>query len=267
MKQRLNLISVLLVKFSPLKAGWLLVLFIAFSFPVFSDNRQLAKEAVADYDKGKYEEAVKKYEQIIASGETSYELYFNIANAYYKSNKLGKAIYYYELAHKLNPADENVKHNLTIANKFTKDQIEQKENYFAKNVEAGILNFLTTTGWAWLSIIGLALACLCFSLFRITQKNGMRRFLFWIGILALVKCVAALIIGFMALNNIEEKTQAVIISAEVNVMNAPTGDAKTQFTLHEGTKAHVLESNAQWTSISLDNGNEGWVPTKDIGLF
>jgi uncharacterized protein YgiM (DUF1202 family) len=37
--------------------------------------------------------------------------------------------------------------------------------------------------------------------------------------------------------------------------------------LHEGTKVSVLESNPDWTNIKLENGNEGWVKTTDVGLF
>ncbi|MDP2387980.1 MAG: tetratricopeptide repeat protein [Bacteroidota bacterium] len=242
-----------------------LLLFISLS--TFATNEQLVTEAKQAYDKGKYEQAISNYEKIISSGYSSASLYYNLGNAHYKKNEIGKAIYNYELAHKLDPTDENSKHNLTLANKRTKDQIEQKENYFAKNIESGILNFLSTTGWAWLTIIALTFACLFFILFKITERQKLKRLFFWLGALALIKCVAGFIIGFMALTNIEEKTQAIILSQEVNVMNSPTKDAKSQFSLHEGTKVHVLETNVEWTSISLDNGNEGWLPTKDIGLF
>ena len=269
MKQKVNHIKNIFLRVSiPGKKGMLcLSLLLFISATAFSTNEQLVKDAKEAYDKGKYEQAIANYEKIISTGYTSSALYYNLGNAYYKNDRIGKAIYYYELAHKLEPTDENIKHNLTIVNKRTKDQIEQKENYFAKNIEAGILNFLSTSGWAWLTIIALSFACIFYVLFKITERKKLKRLFFWIGTLALLKCVAGLIIGFMALNNIEQKTQAIILSAEVSILNAPTNDAKPQFTLHEGTKVHVLETTATWTAISLDNGNEGWLPTKDIGLF
>ena len=248
-------------------AAFLLFLFLVSTTAFADNNDKLAADAKREYDKANYKEAAANYEKIIASGLTSSKLYFNAANAYYKSRQTGKAIYYYELPHKLDPADEDIKHNLTIANKLTRDQVEQKENYFAKNIEAGILHLFSTTGWAWMSIITLTIACLCFAFFRLSSRQNIRRALFWLGVIALVKCLASMIIGSMALNNIEKKTQAIILAQEVKVLNAPTADAKSQFNLHEGTKVHVLETNVQWTSISLDNGNEGWVATKDIGLF
>lgn len=248
------------------KIMWLCIFFLA-SIHLFSNNQQLIAAAKQAYDKGKYEEAISSYEKIVISGYTSSALHFNLANAYYRNEQIGKAIYHYELAHKLDPTDESIKHNLTIVNKRTKDQIEQKENYFAKNIEAGILNFLPTSGWAWMSIIALSVSCIFFILFKIIEKQKLKRLVFWLGVLALIKCIAAFFIGYMALNNIEKKTLAIILSQEVTVLNSPTKDAKSQFSLHEGTKVHVLETTAEWTSIRLDNGNEGWLPTKDIGLF
>ena len=30
---------------------------------------------------------------------------------------------------------------------------------------------------------------------------------------------------------------------------------------------YVIEYNDTWTNIKLENGNEGWIKTADIGLF
>ena len=40
-----------------------------------------------------------------------------------------------------------------------------------------------------------------------------------------------------------------------------------KFNLHEGTKTSILETNENWTNIKLENGNEGWIKTTEIGLF
>lgn len=32
-------------------------------------------------------------------------------------------------------------------------------------------------------------------------------------------------------------------------------------------KSSVLETNADWTNIKLENGNEGWLKTSEVGLF
>ncbi|MCD6066590.1 MAG: ion channel protein [Bacteroidetes bacterium] len=269
MKQKPDTIltSILRLLPAPGKTGSFLSVFLLFAFSLFADNSDLSKSAAKAYEKGEYKNSISDYEKIVGSGETSAALYYNLANAYYKNNELGKAIYNYELAHKLNPADEDVKHNLTIANKRKKDTIEQKENYFAKNIEAGVLNLFSTTGWAWITICTLAFSLLLFAGFRLSISVGVRRIFFWLGSFSLVACVVAFIIGFLALNAVTRQTQAIVLASEVQVLNSPTANAKSQFVLHEGTKVEILVTNDEWTSVLLENGNEGWVPTKDIGVF
>lgn len=244
---------------------FLLALLLSCSANLFADNTTLLSSAKKAFDKAEYENAIADYQKIVASGEVSSELYYNLGNAYYKNNEIGKAIYQYQLAHKLNPSDEDVKHNLTIANKRTVDQIEVKENYFAKNIESGILHIFSTTGWAWFSIISLFFAALFFALFKISDR--MRKLLFWFGSFSVLICLLSFILGYFALDEITSHKNAIVLAQEVSALNAPTEGAKEQFKLHEGAKVNVLESNSTWTSVQLDNGNEAWIETKDLGLY
>lgn len=243
----------------------LLALLLSCSASLFADNTALLSSAKKAYDKAEYDKAIADYQKIITSGEVSSELYYNLGNAYYKNNEIGKAIYQYQLAHKLNPSDEDVKHNLTIANKRTVDQTEVKENYFAKNIESGILHIFSTTGWAWFSIICLFLGMLFFVLFKISDKR--KELHFWLGFFGLLICLLSFIPGYFALDEITSNKNAIVLAKEVSSLNAPTANAKEQFKLHEGAKVAVLESNTDWTSIQLDNGNEGWIETKKLGLY
>lgn len=243
----------------------LLALMLSCSAHLFADNAALLTSAKKAYDKAEYDKAISDYEKIVASGEVSYQLYYNLGNAYYKNNEIGKAIYQYQLAHKLNPSDEDIKHNLTLANKRTVDQIEVKENYFAKNIQSGVLHGLTTTGWAWFSIVALFLGMLFFALFKISER--MRKLFFWLGSFSVLACIIAFIIGSFALESITANKNAIVLAQQVSALNAPTADSKEQFKLHEGAKVNVLESNATWTSVQLDNGNEGWIETKQLGLY
>lgn len=241
----------------------LIVLFCFVSHLFFGN--ELIEKAKNAYDKGDYKVAIENYEKIIAGGEASSLLHYNLANAYFKNNQIGKAIYQYHLAHKLDPADKDIKHNLTIVSKKTKDQIENKENYFVKNIESGVLTAYSLNGWAWSSIISLSFALVFFIVFLI--NDNFKKLFFWLGAIHVLIFIGSLIIGFAALSEITNKNNAIILSAEVSVVNAPTEDAKEQFKLHEGTKVTVLESNSKWTAIQLENGNEGWLQTNQVGLF
>lgn len=84
-------------------------------------NDSLLKAEKA-YDSKKYTEAVNHYERLIKEGFKSYQLYFNLGNSYYRSNEIGKAIYYYELARKIEPNDEDISINLSKASARTIDR-------------------------------------------------------------------------------------------------------------------------------------------------
>jgi tetratricopeptide (TPR) repeat protein len=232
---------------------------------LFVFGNETIEKAKYSYDKGDYKSAIIHYEKVIANGETSSLLHYNLANAYFKNNEIGKAMYQYHLAHKLDPADNDIKHNLTIASKKTKDQIENKENYFVKNIESGVLTAYSLNGWAWSSIISLSFALVFFIVFLMNEK--FKKLFFWLGTIHILIFVGSLIIGFAALNEVTNKNNAIILSTEVSVVNEPTEGAKEQFKLHEGTKVNVLESNSKWTAIQLENGNEGWLKTNQVGLF
>ena len=44
------------------------------------------------YNDGKYDAAITSYESVLANGQQSAELYFNLGNCYYKLHKVAPAI-------------------------------------------------------------------------------------------------------------------------------------------------------------------------------
>jgi|GEM_PF-17881 len=232
---------------------------------LFSINIQ--DSAVAAYNKKEYKKTINYYEIILKEGTTSAALHYNLGNAYFKDNQLGKAIYNYELAKKLNPNDGDIKNNLHIANSKVIDKIDSKENFFANTIKTGLYSLFSTTGWAYVTIVCLLLAALFFILFSITGNIVLKRIGFWTGSFLVISFVFSMVIGYAALRELHKNTQAIIISQEVAVLPEPNATAKTKFNLHEGTKVNVLSVNGDYTAIQLANGNEGFIATKDLGLF
>lgn len=246
--------------------GFLFAFLMLFHFVSFaaSDLEIKAEKAYADK---KYKEAISAYEDILKTGLSSYKLYYNLGNAYYKNNELGKAIYNYELANKLQPNNEDIKNNLKIANEKKIDDIESKENFFLSAIKSGLVNTLSTTGWALLSIGSLALGFMLFLVFYISPNTLLKRLGFFLSLISLVVFIGSMILGYTALNGKQKTKFAIVIAKETKVFDAPNSSDNSKYGLHEGTKVKVLESNTDWTNIKLENGNEGWLKTKDVGLF
>ena len=65
------------------------------------------------YNEGRNREAISYYKQILSNDSHSAELYYNMANAYYKLDSIASSIYYYEKALMLQPADKEIIDNLS----------------------------------------------------------------------------------------------------------------------------------------------------------
>ncbi|MES2566945.1 MAG: tetratricopeptide repeat protein [Bacteroidota bacterium] len=240
---------------------------LAFSFASLNATNVLEQKAEKAYSEKNYKEAVSLYESIAKSGFTSYKLHYNLGNAYYKNNELGKAIYHYELANKLEPNHQDIKTNLKIANEKTIDKIESKENFFIGALKSGVVNSLSATGWAWASIFSLTVAFAFTFIFFISNQFFLKRIGFFLGLISFIIFTGSMVFGFMALKSKQELNFAVILNRESKIHEEPFITSKTKFSLHEGAKVNVLESNPEWTNIKLENGNEGWINTNEVGLF
>jgi tetratricopeptide (TPR) repeat protein len=245
---------------------FLIVLCVLVSVVNVSANDLLKKAEVA-YDNRKYEEAIRHYEKLIAEGYKAHQLYFNLGNAYYRDNQLGKAIYNYELALKMEPNDEDVRINLGIAAAKTIDKVDSKENFFISAVKTNVLHSLTTHAWAWLSITCAVLACVLFFVFVNSGRLLVKRLGLLFSLLFFIGFFITYFIGYSALKSRYENKFAIILAKEIRVVNEPTAFGKTKFNLHEGTKIKVVEKNGDWVLLKLDNGNEGWVRLNEVGII
>ncbi len=244
----------------------ILLITVISSFSMIASN-DLEMKAEKAYANKNYKETISIYEDILKTGLGSYKLHYNLGNAYFKNNELGKAIYNYELANKFQPNDEDIKTNLKIANEKTVDDIESKENFFLSAIKSGLVNSLSPNGWAWLSIITLAACFVLFLLFYISNNLLLKRIGFFTSVLCLITFIGSMILGYAALKGKQEMKFAIITTKETKIFEEPNINGDPKFNLHEGTKVKVLQSNTEWTNIKLENGNEGWLKTKDVGLF
>jgi tetratricopeptide (TPR) repeat protein len=245
----------------------LLCIIFLFVFSVSLSAQEGLSQAEKAYDARRYKEAIGHYEDLVKKGYRSYQLYYNLGNSYYRNEDLGKAIYYYELARKLEPDDEDVRINLAIASSKTIDKIDSKENFFISAVKSNLLSTFSTSAWAWLSIFAITLSCLLFFVFISSGSIAVKRVSLSLSSLLLIAFLVIYFLGYSAARAKYENKFAIILSKEVRVMNEPTAAASGKFSLHEGTKIRVVERNGDWLLIKLDNGNEGWLRYADVGII
>ncbi|MCK8140610.1 tetratricopeptide repeat protein [Flavobacterium sp. I-SCBP12n] len=216
------------------------------------------------YEKGSYADAAVAYESVLNSNQHSAELYFNLANTYYKLNKVAPAIYYYEKALVLNPKDQESQNNLKFANKRTIDEIKVIPKVgFAKLVRdfTGIYHYNT---WAW-ATIGLATLFLLFFIGYYFLQITVWKRLFFIGMfLAILLMLITVSSAIFEKKYFDTEKPAIIFAEMANVKSEPRDGGKPLFLLHEGTKVYVEEVIGKWKKIQLTDGSEGWIESSAI---
>lgn len=238
-----------------------LIIFLFSIVSCFADNTTLYNEANELYKKAEYQSAIEKYELVLKSNFVSGELYYNLGNAYFKTNQIPMAILCYERAHKLMPGDEDIEFNLSIANLKIVDKIEVMPRLFFYRWIDSVMNIFSFEGWAIAGIISIVLAVLLFVLFRITETTGARKLFFYSGLILVVFTLKAFWIANVQYKAATGENTAIIFTPTVNVKSSPVANGTNLFVLHEGTKVELLDKVGEWSKIKLSDGNQGWVET------
>lgn len=219
--------------------------------------------AAACYQAAKFEQAIDIYEGILSQGYESAELYFNLGNAYYKSNKFPYAIANYERALKLNSTDEDVLFNLQLANTHVVDKIDVLPEFFLKSWGLSLVRSLTSNQWAMVSIVSFVVALLLFLLFFLSDRPALRKAAFWVGCLLLVATFFEFRFSGKQSEALLNEPDAIVVTPSVVVKSSPDSMGTELFLIHEGLKVKVTAVQGEWSEIKLSDGNKGWVRTSD----
>ncbi|PCI94192.1 MAG: hypothetical protein COB15_14765 [Flavobacteriales bacterium] len=234
---------------------------IPFSFATPSDNFQKAN---AFYAEGNYEEALKEYEAIISNDNLSTDIYFNLGNCYYKIDDIPNAILNYERALKLKPDNEDALFNLKMANKRTIDKIDRLPELFIGNTWRTLVTSKTTENWAYYATGLIFLSLLFFVSYLLMQQVIIKKTGFYAGLLFFGLSMFTFLMASQHNSISQQSSEAIIFAPTTTIQSEPNENAEKLFTLHEGTKVTLLETNNDWSKIKLPNGNVGWIKSEVI---
>ncbi|MFK2818955.1 tetratricopeptide repeat protein [Flavobacteriaceae sp. LMIT009] len=236
-----------------------------FTFFASAQNKVLFDAGNKAYNESNFQEAISAYERILDSGVHSTELYFNLANAYYKLNRIAPSIYYYEKALQLSPNDKEIKSNLAFAQNMTIDAIEVIPEVGLSKIFKGFVNTFSFDVWALISVILVIVFVLLFLGYYFSQATAKKRLAFVVSSGSLIVAVVALFFAFQKFEYDRKDQPAIVFAQESEVKTDPNLRSEIAFVLHEGTKVQVLEHYQEnWTKIKLSDGKTGWIPNIDI---
>ena len=240
------------------------LLFLQGFWTVLAAQTAQLKEAEAAYTQEAYDKAIESYESVLKSNGPSAGVLYNLGNAYYKSDRLASAILNYERALLQAPNDADIRFNLEMAKQRTVDKIEPIGTFFLTKWFQSIQNLATVDTWAYVAVI-----CFLFTIIGITFYFFSKRLLFkktgfFLSAFFLVCVVLANVFASKQKAKMMDRSGAIVFAETVTVKSSPDDSGTDLFVLHEGTKVNIKSSLGEWSEIILEDGNQGWMPTKAI---
>jgi hypothetical protein len=216
------------------------------------------------YINGRYDAAIEGYQQILSRGLYSAKLYYNLANASFKAGRTGRAILFYHRALRLDPGNEDIRYNLQVAEKSTKDHIEAVPEFFLRSWMRALRHTLSGTAWSVLSLLSLAAMLALVLFYLLARRIALRKTGFY-GMLAAL-CLFAVTTAFAVAQRREltDARTAIVMAASASVKSSPDGGATDLFVLHEGTPVKITGSLGDWREIVIADGNKGWIEAARI---
>lgn len=225
---------------------------------------QLWDMANTAYINGNFHTAAEVYEEILAGGASSVKLYYNLANAYFKEDRIGKAILYYNRALRLAPGNDDIRYNLSVAEARTKDNIEAIPEFFFVTWMRDIRHTMSCTAWSVLSLVLLACALALFLLYLLSQRISLRKAGFYGTVVAVLLCMLTTWFALGERREMLDDTSAVIMTASTSVKSSPDKSSTDLFVLHEGTVVTVTNRLDDWCEVVIADGKKGWLESRKI---
>ncbi|MBJ10833.1 MAG: hypothetical protein CMP66_05165 [Flavobacteriales bacterium] len=207
------------------------------------------------YDNEAYQKAIESY-FAIESDEHASAVYHNLGNSYYQKGDIPNSILFYERALLLKN-DLQTQENLKLAKKRIQE-IESIPILFPIHWWNSISQLLHTKHWMILSSVFVWISCLLlFLFFKNRQKATFNLFLTAVFFTILLSLVSH------RSNHLGKKTYGIILK------NTPffsdITDSKTSVTVTAGNKIEIIDNNyEEYSFITLQNGESGWVSQSDI---
>ena len=234
------------------------------TIPSSNNPDELWQIANTAYNAGNYAQAEECYTRIVEQGLHSAALYYNLANAHFKQDELGKAMLYYNRALRLRPNDEDIRHNLEYAEQSTKDSIEEIPEFFLKTWIKSLRGALSCTAWSILSLLMLVAALACGLLYLLAQRLSLRKIGFYLMTVTALLFVVTTAFAWSERNMLVERSEAIIMNSAVSIKSSPDRSATELFVLHEGTKVTIGETIDGWAEVRIADGRKGWIEQERI---
>lgn len=219
-------------------------------------------QAVSAYSEGSYEEAFILFEEHLSEeNHPSADAFYNYANAAFKLQKLGPAVYGYTKCLSIQPNHEDAAYNLN----FVESQLIDPPSFSGIDLSGpdklllGLSTPLFEVLLTLFALFGTAAFILFAAQFKLKWK---KKTVFSIGIACWILVFSCYLILSIQ-ENIQEDIQIGVIQQQSVYVTSEPGKGTELYILHEGSKVKVLNTNQKYIEISYSD-RKGWVPKQTL---
>lgn len=221
-----------------------------------SDVAGMWKKANALYQQKQYDSAQALFLQVAKARPGVAEVYYNIANTYYRLNKIAPAVVYYQKALHLKPGYKEAQDNLAITENRIPNHIAQApEIFFVRWWHS-----LTAAGLAdlWAVVALITFIVMVLIVLANAMRKGRKTLPVQVPVILGVVWLVMLLLGWVAGNNAAHSGIAVVMQNDTPLMGAGL-KGKSQVYLPEGTAVKVSSVNGDVAEVTLPDGRKGAV--------
>lgn len=217
-----------------------------------------------EYKKGNYQQAIKDYTELLKGGQSA-EVYYNLGNAYYRTDNIANAILCYERALLLSPSDGDIQFNLQLAQSKTIDKITPEPQMFLVKWWKSAVNLMNIDAWATTAVISFILFLAMLSLYMLSRRVALRKVGFFSGIVLLVVFILSNVFALEQKQQFTQRTGAIVMSPSLQLKKTPDDKAENIIVVHEGTRVDIIDDTMkEWKQVKLGDGREGWLKLSQI---
>lgn len=222
-----------------------------------ADNYQdLWQKGNSYFQQKQYDSAAVYYNKLAEKKPDNAVIYYNLGNAYYRLNNIGKAILNYERALKNDPDFTKASDNLYLTQGRINNRIQPLQKIFFvrwwQSMTAGNLS----NAYAIAAIIIFLLAIAYFILSRLGSINFSLPPQATMAMIVL--CTLLIILSLASAQNAVNDDYAIVLDEGAPLMLKPeSGSSKSL--IPEGTKVEIEDTQSAWYEVKLPDGRTGWI--------
>lgn len=235
--------------------------------------QNLVEKGDSSYIKKDYNKAITFYEDAIKNEGVSYELLYNLGNAYYRAGDVGKAMLNYERALLMSPNDSDILANIDFLRSNLIDKIPDNRSVISR-IWDSMLSLMSVNSWAWVSLIVFIITLVLIANYILSSNIMMRKIGFFGGIAGVFMFIFSIVIAFSSASRASNRKFAIVTDESVVLSTSPQTPVEITeeaALLHEGSKIEILDSVVTpndstcriWYNVKVNN-NEAWIKANSV---